>query len=63
MTTIKRLKVSFVDKDTMKVVDPAICTIAVCGNGELAAYKLEKYSSIYEEVEIRVEDGGSVINI
>lgn len=67
MTTIKRLKVSFIDKDTMKVVnddDDHILTINK--DGELFAKVMifeDGKLTGFKEVEIRVEEGGSVINI
>jgi len=69
MTTIKRLKVSFVDKDTMKAVSPYMVSLQI-ENEEIVAYKVMpeneddgSYEFYAKEVEIRVEDGGSVINI
>lgn len=69
MTTIKRLKVSFINKDTMKVVNPSMVSLQI-ENEEIVAYKIIPeneddggYEFYAKEVEIRIEEGGSIINI
>lgn len=69
MTTIKRLKVSFVDKDTMKIVNPGMVSLQI-ENDEIVAYKIipeneddGSHEFYAKEVEIRAEEGGSIINI
>lgn len=59
MTQIKRLIVSFVDKDTMtKVANTSHVLVRSLPDGELVATLYEENS--HKEVEIKVEYDGSV---
>lgn len=57
MTQVKRLKVSFIDKDTMCAVDPNLVYLETDDNGTLIAFsqiwKDETFIG-YKEVEIKI---------
>ena len=56
MSTIKRMKVSIIDKDTMCAVDPNKVVIGVVGkltDSVLVAYELREEETLGKEYEIK----------